>query len=61
MLIYYYNDIILTFKKKKIKNRTKKMKAVKKNRLKTLCSCGVSVKRMATKASTYKTLQVNKI
>jgi len=36
------------------------MKAVKKNRLKTLCFYGVSVKRMATKALTYKTLQVNK-
>jgi len=36
------------------------MKAVKRNRLKTLCSYGVNAKRMATKALTYKTLQVNK-
>lgn len=38
----------------------KKMKAAKKNRPKMLCFYGVNVKQMATKASTYKTLQVNK-
>lgn len=36
----------------------KKMKAVKKNPLKTLCFYGVNAKRMAIEALTYKTFQV---
>jgi len=52
----HYKNIVFKLKKKQI--RTKKMRAVKKNRLRTLCFYGVNAKLMATKALTYKTLQV---